>query len=215
MSGASLTPKTTAHSFRVLLARLHMDCIVREDSIRRARRILETLPVDVNSTYSDLLSRVYAQRKDQGERAKQPISWILCSTRPLAVSEIQCTPSVESSDTSMDEEALPDMESLISSCAGIVVLDETSHVVRFVHYTFQEYILREPPMPLYIMHIDIARTCLTYLLFEVFSTGRCVSDDAMDTRIVEGTNFSCTPPRAGQSMFRAMGSPTARFNFSL
>jgi len=103
----------------------------------------------------------------------------------LTVTEIQCALSVEPGDTSLDEDVLPDIESLISSCAGIVIIDKESHIVRFVHYTFQEYILRQPSLLLVTVHVDIARTCLTYLLFEVFSTGRCALDEVMDVKIAE------------------------------
>ena len=41
-----------------------------------------------------------------------------------------------------DEENLPDLEVILSDCAGLVTVNQETDVVRFIHYTTQEYFQR-------------------------------------------------------------------------
>ena len=42
----------------------------------------------------------------------------------------------------LDEENLPEIEDMVSVCAGLVTIDEESNIIRLVHYTTQEYFER-------------------------------------------------------------------------
>ncbi|OCK88179.1 ankyrin [Cenococcum geophilum 1.58] len=164
-----------------LLVCLHMDCIAGQDSVRRVRNMLRTLPDDIYSAYASTVSRICSGRLS--ERAKRLISWVSCATRPLTANEILYAVSVEPGDTSLEDDALPDLDLLISACAGIVVVDDESLVVRFVHYTFQEYVNREARNSIQVINSSLTKTCLTYLLFDEFGSGRCESDKEMEKRI--------------------------------
>ncbi|EXJ72482.1 uncharacterized protein A1O5_04987 [Cladophialophora psammophila CBS 110553] len=166
-----------------LLGLLHMNQIAREDSVRGVLRSLTTLPQDVNSAYSNLLSRVYSQPDRQTQRAKQVFTWISQATRPLSLVELQCALSVEPGDTQLESQALCDVDSLITSCGGIVTVDQESKTVRFVHYTFQVYIAQNAPFSPSTMQAEISRKCLVYLLFEEFNSGKCLSDSKLDERL--------------------------------
>lgn len=169
--------------YRFLLGLLHINEIAHEDSIRGVLRSLTSLPKDVNSAYSNLLSRVYSQPDRQAQRAKEVFTWLSQATRPLSLAELQCALSVELDDTKLESQALCDVDSLISSCGGIVTVDQESKTVRFVHYTFQVYIAQNPPFSLSIMQAEVARKCLVYLLFEEFNSGKCPTDPELDERL--------------------------------
>jgi hypothetical protein len=92
---------------------------------------------------------------------------------------------VERNEVELDPENIPDVEDLLSVCAGLVVVDQESAVIRLVHYTTQEYFERvtdtwNPDAPL-----QIALTCLTYLSYDVFRTGSCSSDEDLEERLQE------------------------------
>lgn len=160
-----------------------MDYISGEDSVQGVRAALQYLPEDLDSTYEDLLQRVFAQSERSVKRAKRLISWISCTTRPLTVEEIQTALAIKPDDTYVKDDALPDIDILLSSCAGIVTIDEEAQVLRFVHYTFQEYFARKfSSTALKDVNIEISLTCLTYLLFEEFKNGWCTNDLDMDRR---------------------------------
>ena len=46
---------------------------------------------------------------------------------------------MEIGESELDEENLPEIEDMVSICAGLVTVDEEGNVIRLVHYTTQEY----------------------------------------------------------------------------
>jgi hypothetical protein len=58
------------------------------------------------------------------------------------ISELQHALAVEVGEAELDEENLPEIEDIVSVCAGLVTIDEESGIIRLVHYTTQEYFER-------------------------------------------------------------------------
>jgi hypothetical protein len=56
--------------------------------------------------------------------------------------EMYCTLAVEPNEAELDLENIPDVEDLLSVCAGLVIIDQESAIIRLVHYTTQEYFER-------------------------------------------------------------------------
>jgi hypothetical protein len=78
----------------------------------------------------------------RSEIANDVLSWITCAKRPLTTSELRHALAVEIGESELDEENLPEIEDMVSVCAGLVTVDEESDVIRLVHYTTQEYFER-------------------------------------------------------------------------
>ena len=77
---------------------------------------------------------------------------------------------------------MPDVEDVISVCAGLVAVDEESKIIRLVHYTTQEFFERvrlkwSPNAPQ-----EIASACLIYLSLDSFRCGSCNSDEEFEER---------------------------------
>ena len=49
---------------------------------------------------------------------------------------------MEEGEPALDQDNLPELENMVSVCAGLVTIDEDSNVIRLVHYTTQEYFER-------------------------------------------------------------------------
>lgn len=69
-----------------------------------------------------------------------PVSWITHARRPLLVGELRHGLAVEYCDDGeglqeFDEDNLPSPGSLVDVCAGLVIIDSTSQIIRLVHYT--------------------------------------------------------------------------------
>src|SRR5262249_35742616 len=150
---------------------------------RSVRRALSTLPTGPPSAYSAFLSRILSS--DRAASAKRLIGWVLCATRPLSTEELKHALSIEEGDKVHDANCLVDIDAIISSCEGVIVVDDASRMVRFVHYTFQEFLEKQAPEPSEQVHDEMAKSCLTYLLFQSFSTGRCSTDAEMDSRLAK------------------------------
>jgi Ankyrin repeats (3 copies) len=84
--------------------------------------------------------------------------------------EIQNMLSTRPGDTHPDLEALPRVDSLLSACCGLVVLEDESQIVRLVHYTTEEYFARRHLYRSPECHRSIAGTLITYLNFTLFES---------------------------------------------
>ena len=71
---------------------------------------------------------------------------------------------VEIGSIDLDPENVPALRTLLSSCLGLVTVEASSSIVRLVHYTLQEHLLRDPTL-FHSPHSTIAEVCSTYLNF--------------------------------------------------
>jgi hypothetical protein len=129
------------------------------------------------------MDRIEGQCAEQEELAKQVLLWVTCAKRPLTTSELRYALAVEVSEPELDEENLPDIEDMVSVCAGLITVDEVSNVIRLVHFTTQEYFERTQKRWFPNSETDITRICVTYLSFSVFETRLCQVDDEFDQRL--------------------------------
>jgi hypothetical protein len=65
----------------------------------------------------------------------QVLLWITCAKRRLTTFEIQHALAVEVGHSELHEDNLPQVEDIISVCAGLVTVDEETKAIRLVHYT--------------------------------------------------------------------------------
>ncbi|KAF9733795.1 hypothetical protein PMIN02_010569 [Paraphaeosphaeria minitans] len=171
-----------------LLARFHIDSLSDKMTAKEVKTTLANLSkgsAALDDAYKDALERIKGQLDGHYELAKKVLSWITNAMRPLTTAELCCALAVEPDEAELDLDNLPYVEDLLSVCAGLVVVDQESAIVRLVHYTTQEYFERikdtwDPDAPLHI-----ASTCLTYLSFDLFKTGSCSSDKDFIKRLEE------------------------------
>ena len=111
------------------------------------------------------------------------LSWITFAKRPLTTAEICCALAIEAGEVELDPENIADVEDLVSVCAGLVIVDPESAVIRLVHYTTQEYFERIRNIWNPSAQLDIATKCLTYLSFGAFRSGSCSNDREFEERL--------------------------------
>lgn len=128
----TLTEKAADRWRRFLLARLHMDSIVSKHKRREVRRALENLPEGLNSTYEEAMERVRGQNEDDRMLAQRVLAWIANAKGPLSAVELQHALAIDSDMTTLEDEDLDDIEILVSVCAGLVVVDDESGIIRLV-----------------------------------------------------------------------------------
>ena len=128
------------------------------------------------------MERIEGQHQDQTTRAKQVLSWIICAKRPLTTSEVQHALGVETAETDLDKENLPDIEHMVSVCAGLVTVDEGSNIIRLIHHTTQEYFERTQGQWFPDAQLDITATCTAYLSFQAFGNGYAHTDKELEQR---------------------------------
>lgn len=179
-----------------------MQSLIDKISIRKIKKALTQLPRGSGSAasqiaYDETMNRIRGQEKGFCDLAIATLAWISLAMTPLTLRELQCALSVETGDTAMDEADFVDEETLSSVCAGLIVVDHESQIVRLVHYTTQEYFESRKDVLFPDKHYLLATTCLTYLSFNVFSNwevdmwgSRPPSSPASESYLSEGRSHA-------------------------
>lgn len=150
-------------------------------------KALEKLPRGTDA-FSSAYDRVVQRIDDQPERSRvlahRTLGWITHAVRQMSVTEIRHALAIEPGERDLDENNLCDIEDILSFCAGLVVVEEGTELVRFVHFTTQEYFKGRGARHLPEANKKIAMDCLTYIMFDEFGKGWC-DDDSNDTLITD------------------------------
>lgn len=147
---------------------------------------MENLPKGskaLDKAYEDAFQRVQSQEAGFRELAEYVLSWIVCGRRPLTILELQHGLAVEIGDSELGDDNFQDIEEIVSVCAGLLIVDEESDIIRLVHYTTQEYFERTQKLWFPDAEGYIARSCVTYLSFDVFELGYCETYDEFEARL--------------------------------
>jgi ankyrin repeat protein len=171
---------------RFLLAQLYMDSLIGKRSPKALREALQKLPAGSEAydhAYNDAMERIKGQVADQEDLAIQALSWIVNARRLLTSTELQHALAVEVGEPDLDEDNLPQVEDIVSACAGLVTVDQESAIIRLVHYTTQEYFERTQMRWLPISEAGITFTCVIYLSFDAFRSGPCETDEEFEERL--------------------------------
>jgi hypothetical protein len=191
---------------RFLLARLHLDSMVTRTTRRNVKCALVSLPEGLDMTYDEAMGRFDGQDSDQAELARTARGWTFYAARPLTVKEVLHALAVEPGDTYLHEDRITDEDTLASVCTGLVTIQRESNMIGLAHYTTPEYIeSREADLFPYAQ-IEIARTCLTYLLFDEFGRELSSIGEEMEARL-QKTLFFHTQLSTGENTHAAAPSP--------
>ncbi|KAK8036241.1 hypothetical protein PG993_008855 [Apiospora rasikravindrae] len=128
-----------------LLAQLHLDPLRGKSRVKDVRTALGNLAKGSNAydeAYKNAMARINGQVQDQRELAMQTLSWIVCAKRPLKPEELRHALGVEFGESDMNSDDLPDLQNVLSSCCGLVAIDEESDAVGLVHQTTRQYFER-------------------------------------------------------------------------
>ncbi|KAL8946283.1 MAG: hypothetical protein Q9222_007299 [Ikaeria aurantiellina] len=147
-------------------AALHMETLSRQTSIKGVRNALKNLPIELDHIYDQALNRVASQPPEHRRLAEHIFTWVTYCYRPLSISTLQQALAIEPGHKELDDEAKPDKATMLRVCQGLVVTDYHSETLRLVHYTFENNLVRKERLP--NAHAEIARTCMTYLAFDLF-----------------------------------------------
>lgn len=158
---------------RFLLAKLHLESIVTKRTPRQVRKALDSLPQGkdaIRETYHQALLRIEGQDSDNRYLADRAICWVCLSQRPLTILELRYALSVEPDEPDMDEhdDLIPE-SAVIAACAGLITVEKSTAVVRFVHYTTQEYFEAIQPTRYPNAQLEMTEACVAFLCLRAFS----------------------------------------------
>ncbi|KAL2844564.1 ankyrin, partial [Aspergillus pseudoustus] len=201
-----------------LLAYLHFESVQKTNTtVKQIKKSLSRLPKGPEAytkVYESALFRIKGQNPGASNLAMDVLMWLTCARRQLSPWELQEALGVEPGTAYIDKENLPHVKDMVAACAGLVVVDEESEVIRIVHRTAQDYFESNQNhwFPSAESHLTII--CATYLSFDIFATGFCVNDQEFESRMEQNPLYEYAARNWGHHA-RAAGSETAHITQSL
>ncbi|KAF5638856.1 ankyrin protein [Fusarium sp. NRRL 25303] len=120
----------------------------------------------LSDAYEQTMTRIKSQESDHAMLAKGVLLWLTYARSELTVEDLQYALATRSKYRMVCTQDLPFESTMISVCAGLVTYDESSKIIRLVHYTTQEYLSQNPHELFPLTEQDIARTCMSHLWVE-------------------------------------------------
>ncbi|KAJ7718038.1 ankyrin repeat domain-containing protein [Mycena olivaceomarginata] len=160
-----------------LLAKLHIEALSKTTTIKAVRQALQKLPKDLDATYENVMTRIKAQGEEDRKIAQSSLTWVVNARRPLTSLELRVALAIEPETRELDNDNMTGIGIILSVCAGLVIVEEHSSLVRLVHFTAQSYLDRIQTEIFPDAHFEITQSLLTYLQFAQFSDKRAISRD--------------------------------------
>jgi hypothetical protein len=142
-------------------------CISLEKTEDQKFKILQAI-------YDDTMTRIKQQKPGFCHLATSALSWLSHAKRQLKTLELQHALAVNMELDSnnipekFDDDSITAIELIVSSCHGLVTVDEESDVIRLVHYTTQEYFDRTRQQWFPEAETAITNVCTLYLTMNDF-----------------------------------------------
>lgn len=160
------------------MANLQLKHVLIKRGRERIENALKTLPTELSTAYKDVLDRIRSTDDEEaGGAAIRTLTWILHAARPLRMHELRVALDVEEGRLDLGDEPQFTPGDIIEMCQSLVVHEESSGVVRFVHPTVQDF-LKSLNFP----NINLAKTCLAYLQYNAFDN-ICSDNESMQIRL--------------------------------
>ncbi|KAH8665584.1 ankyrin repeat protein [Ilyonectria robusta] len=199
-----------------LLAQLYLDSLKDKTSVTEMKSALKKFRKQsqqgpgedgkrdvLEQAYDQAVERIDSQMTGFRLLGRKTLSWICCAKRPLTTYELQHALAVKTGDTELDKDNLRGIEDVVSVCAGLVTVDEESNILRLVHHTAQKYFERAQKVWLQDAETEITTACVTYLSFNTFERGPCVTDEEFEQRLQQNSLYGYAARNWGHHARRA------------
>ncbi|KAL9581706.1 MAG: hypothetical protein Q9203_005787 [Teloschistes exilis] len=149
-----------------LVAKLHVDSLASKASMKTLKQAVKNLSGTLNDLYDNAIQRIHTTLSHEFRNlAKKALHWVASTYRPLPVDALLVALAIEPGEKHFDPDGCPSISLVLDICAGLLILDEQSKVIRLVHYTLQDYVNAQERAIYTKVHCSIARICMTYLDF--------------------------------------------------
>lgn len=168
---------------RFLLPRLHINHLKQQINMKQLQKATRLLSADVSQSISNTMDRIQAQAATLRDIGTRVLFWILRAMRPLKIEELRHALTVELNDGEISddeashdeflddnftEEGLIPRDLIISTCAGLVSVDDQTGTIRLIHLSIKQYLEKIENLWFPLVHLTIARTCVRYVSMDAF-----------------------------------------------
>lgn len=181
---------------RFLLANIRTDYILRQRSANNRKLALHSIPGDLDSAYQIAMNSIGALPDENRALALKALQWIFYAKRPLKWVELQIALSIPEghSELNLDEAYYVEPHDVIELCSGLVILDQQTQIIHFIHHTVHKYLLSVSSINnMSKAHLMMANTCINYLSLDDIGNGPCTSQVSFNSRLSEKCflDYSC------------------------
>ncbi|KAH6870872.1 hypothetical protein BKA70DRAFT_1069663, partial [Coprinopsis sp. MPI-PUGE-AT-0042] len=147
-----------------LHASLQLDALCECATAHDIRQTLEEFPLNIQDVYLQTWNRVLEQRSSHVLMAKAALVWVLNSSRPMTIQELERAIATSPETYKFEPNRLAPGKTLMALCCGLLTLEEESRLVRLVHYTARDSLqgLLQDSFP--PPHSHLAAVCMTHLM---------------------------------------------------
>jgi ankyrin repeat protein len=167
-------PLTNISLFRFMWVQFQIVAICKERTQGDIYKAIGSLPKDLDATYSRIIHGLKSQGESISTVAEKVLKWIYFAVKPSSPDTIIQSLAVK------PNEAVPDLKPLewtlkkvLAACQNLVIFDETLKILRFAHFSVQEYLQRQPEFSEETGHAYMADICLTLLTYDSEGINGC------------------------------------------
>jgi hypothetical protein len=148
---------------RFLLATFQLQYVLSEIGKMHMEKALKTLPATRIEAYEQVMTRITKYESHTSVTVTRALTWLFHAARPLQMEELCEALAFEECPTNIGGDMNFVPAEIIAMCQSLVIHEESSGIVRFVHPTVQEF------LKLYnLPAMNLAKTCLAYLESNAF-----------------------------------------------
>jgi len=140
---------------------------------------LGKLPTTLDAAFGTILKRIEGQEIGSATTGLRTLTWVYYSRRPLFMKELCEALLVEDDDSNPRDDVISPITT-IDCCLSLVTLSGQTEEVCFIHPSVQRWLDDEPQHGKLLSECYLAKTCLTYLNFDVFNKTSLDNDDLND-----------------------------------
>ncbi|KAL2847105.1 hypothetical protein BJX68DRAFT_276955 [Aspergillus pseudodeflectus] len=151
-----------------LLPVLQIRAVLHAVTKRDRADCLKILPQNLGEAFADTLTRINQQVNPLAELARKVITWVHFGLKTFTIQTLKSLLAIRDGDTRFDPRGEPDIETLIASCHGLIVVGIETSTIQLVHFSLQEYFASQEEIfgrSREQWHSALAATCLTFLFF--------------------------------------------------
>ena len=156
------------------MAEFHVNTLEGQDSPRRLRKGIHSLPEDLDQMYQKSLESVAEQARQNKKRAFEVLSWVAYAGRSLSTQQLQhaiAATQKSAAEDDIKEEDLPNLAMLIQSCAGLVTVEKGNSTIRLVNHTAQAFLAHFEDTEFLRARANLGLSCVAYLSLSAFDSG--------------------------------------------
>ncbi|KAH6884769.1 hypothetical protein BKA70DRAFT_136865 [Coprinopsis sp. MPI-PUGE-AT-0042] len=166
-----------------LHAFLQMQALQECTNRQELNETLEGFPEKIADVYTQTWERITNQADGKVALATKALVWVLYAMRSLTVDELRHAVATCPDAHRVELGRLAPVETLISVCCGLLVLEQETSIVRLVHYTAKPVLRKLVLQPIPEPHALLSAVCMARLRDSGFQRSALASAEELDAAL--------------------------------